>query len=97
MEGNKMRSQKSLKRLFIRMINDTKDNTSTFLNRFKETALNNCIKKEVNRGQERELNSNVEMMKNNKLKFGNEDLNKSDNNKNLSRKPYQQNGYKSQN
>lgn len=29
------------------------------------------------------------MMKNNKLKFGNEDLNKSDNNKNLSRKPYQ--------
>jgi hypothetical protein len=50
MEGNKMRSQKSLKRLFIRMINDTKDNTSTFLNRFKETALNNCIKKEVNRG-----------------------------------------------
>lgn len=88
MEGNKMRFQKSLKRLFIRMINDIKDNISIFLNRFKEIVLNNCIKKEVNRGQEREFNSNVEMMKNNKLKFGNEDFNKLDNNKNFSRKFY---------
>lgn len=32
------------------MINDTKDNTSTFLNRFKETARNSWIKEEVNTG-----------------------------------------------